>query len=349
MKILKKIRKVIGSMPFAIGVLAALAAACALSSLVTQGQSMEWYTQEYGERTAAVILALHADDAYHSWWFLILTGFLCLSLILCNLIRIKALIRRTKAERENWPGIWGAWVCHLGILLLVIGFSAGQMTQEEYTVYGLPGQTKPLGATGLQVTVDDFRVDWREDGSAGQYTADLTVADTDGRSESGSASVNHPAALHGYDFFQNSAGWAADMTVVKDGEIIQQETLCVQEYTPLKDDPEIVIMLRDFYPNYDAGTGTASPMASTRPDHPGYLYMVFYKGEVRGMNVLEEGDEITIDQEYTVTFSNPCNYTLLMVKRDRFMGLALIGAGVTMAGLVMAFYLRKRREQHGTG
>ncbi|MCR5296121.1 MAG: cytochrome c biogenesis protein ResB [Clostridiales bacterium] len=339
---MKKIRKIIGSMPFAIGVLVALAAACALSSLVTQGQTAEWYTQEYGERMGAVILALHADDAYHSWWFLTLTGFLCLSLILCNLIRVKTLIRRSKNEKGNRAGIWGAWVCHLGILLLVSGFALGQMTQEEYTIYGLPGQTKELGETGVRVQIEDFAIEWREDGSAGQYTAKLTAEDAQGKSESGTASVNHPASLLGYEFYQNSAGWAADLTVVKNGTEIQKETLCVGEFTPLADDPEIVILFRDFYPNYDAESGNASPMASTKPDKPGYLYMVFYQGEVRGMNVLETGDEITIDQEYTVTFSDPSNYTLLMVKRDRFTPLALLGAAVTMAGLVMAFYLRKR-------
>ena len=60
------------------------------------------------------------------------------------------------------------------------------------------------------------------------------------------------------------------------------------------------------------------------------------------MNVLEEGEAITIDGEYTVTFGNPSNYTLLLVKRDRFAWIAMLGAAVTMAGLIMAFYLRKR-------
>ena len=99
MKILKKIRKILGSMPLAITLLVMLAAACAVCSAVPQGQSQEWYASQFGERTAAVIIALHADDAYHSWWFLTLTGFLCLSLILCNLVRVGPLIRRTR-----WKG-----------------------------------------------------------------------------------------------------------------------------------------------------------------------------------------------------------------------------------------------------
>ena len=27
-------------------------------------------------------------------------------------------------------GLWGAWVCHLGILLLILGFALGQMTRQ---------------------------------------------------------------------------------------------------------------------------------------------------------------------------------------------------------------------------
>ena len=62
-------------MPLAITLLVMLAAACGVCSAVPQGQTYEWYASQYGERTAAVIMALHADDAYHSWWFLALSGY----------------------------------------------------------------------------------------------------------------------------------------------------------------------------------------------------------------------------------------------------------------------------------
>ena len=342
MKVLRKIRKFLGSMPLAITLLVLLAAACAVCSTVPQKEAPEWYREQYGERTGSLIIALYADDAYHSGWFIALSGFLCLSLIMCNLTRIKPLIRRTKQGQEGKAGIWGAWVCHLGILLLVIGFTLGQLTQEEYTVSGLPGQTKPLEGTGLNVTIDDFTIDWREDGSVGQYTADVTATDAHGLTEGSRTSVNHPASLFGYSFFQNSAGWAADVKVEKNGTLLQEDTLCVGEYIAMADDPDIVVMLYQFYPNYDGQTGSVKPMASEKPDHPGYLYMVFYRGEMRGMNVLETGEELTIDQEYTVTFSNPSNYTLLVVKRDRFEWFVMVGAALVLAGLIMAFYLRKR-------
>ena len=87
-------------MGFAITLLVVLAAACVVASFVTQGQSAAWYAQVYGEGTAKLIVGLGLDDAFHSWWFLTLTAFLCGNLLLCNLTRLKPLIARTKREAD---------------------------------------------------------------------------------------------------------------------------------------------------------------------------------------------------------------------------------------------------------
>ena len=238
----------------------------------------------------------------------------------------------------NRAGLWGAWICHLGILLLILGFALGQATMKQYTVYALPGQTKDLGDTGLTVTVDDFEVLRTENGSAKQYTAALTVSDpAAGTRESGTASVNAPANLYGYKFFQNSTGWGADVRVLKNGAELQQEALCAGEFFPVKDKPELVIFFQAFYPDYVPQAGSASEELN----NPAYLYQVYYQGQILGMNVLLSGEELTID-EYTVLFGNPRPYTLLAVKRDRFTWLVLLGGLVTLAGLLLAFGLQPR-------
>lgn len=377
-------------MPFAIILLVLLAGTCALGSTLAQGQSYDWYAAQYGERAAGLIMALRLDDAFHSGWFLGLTGVLCLNLILCNLIRLPSLRKRMKAfsdpeaafrapsaaEAEgtgdplavfralhlrepaksaepegtsrlfsagNRIGFWGAWICHLGILLLILGFTLGQLTLEQYTVYALPGQTKPLGETGLSVTVREFRTDRAPDGSVLQYTSSLTVADpAAGTEESAETSVNAPANLYGYKFFQNSTGWGADVRVLKNGEELQTEALCAGEFFGVKDKPELVIFFQAFYPDYVQREGMAPASASEELRNPAYLYQVYYQRQLLGMNILMPGEELTID-EYTVTFDNPRNYTLLAVKKDRFILLALLGGLVTLAGLGIAFYLRPRR------
>ena len=379
----KKIWKFLSSMRFALILLVLLAASCALASLVTQGQSYDWYAARYSERVAAWILAFHLDDAFHSVWFVLLSGFLVLNLLFCNLLRFPALLRRSReavpnpdapsdarAEgvqdpeavfgalglsrirrattpdgRElryaykNRAGLWGAWVCHLGILLLIVAFSLGQATRQEYSVYGVPGQTRAVGDTGLLVTIDDFRVELRDDNSVEQYTAEITVTNADAVQESASVSVNAPARLFGMTFYQNSTGWAANVRITEDGEPLQETVLCAGEYVPVSDKPELVIYFNAFYPDYELVPGEGPRTRSTELNNPGYLYSVYYRGEILGMNILSDGEELTID-EYTVTFSEPQTFTLIQVKRDAFAWLALVGGLIMTLGLFLAFYVQ---------
>ena len=387
---LKKIWKFISSMRFAIVLLLVLALACAASSLITQNQTYAWYSQRYSERTAGLIMALRLDDAFHSPWFIAITAFLCLNLLMCNLLRLPQLIRRTKAEtdpqnalrlpgdvsaqgvsdaegvfqRLRMPkpcrtedgqdalfaarhpvGLWGAWVCHLGILLLILGFGLGQMTQRQYTVYGVPGQIRRVGDTECFLTIDDFRVEKREDGSVAQYTTDITVEDAaSAGSKGGSASisVNHPATLCGMKFYQNATGWAAQVDVYKDGAPIQQEVVCAGDYLSVKDKEGLVVLLNAFYPDYVMTPGVGPSTASDQLNNPAYLYSVYYQGQIVGMNALMAGEEVTIDA-YTVTFSTPQSYTLIQVKVDRFTPLALVGGLVTLLGLLLALYIQPAR------
>ncbi|MGX8699604.1 MAG: cytochrome c biogenesis protein ResB, partial [bacterium] len=208
MTTLKKLWKFLSSMQFALLLLGILAAACALASFITQGLSFEQYAGLYGERAAALILALHLDDAFHSVWFVVMAVFLLGNLMLCNLIRLPALLARTRAHADpekavstpgeftvegvkepealfrklgfasvksgtlpdgrawrfaaqHTAGLWGAWVCHLGIFLLILGFGLGQATYEEHTVYGVAGQTRRLGETPLFVTIEAFVTTYR--------------------------------------------------------------------------------------------------------------------------------------------------------------------------------------------
>lgn len=385
MSIIRKIWNFIRSMQFAIGLLVVLAAVCALGSFITQGQTYDAYAQLYGERTAGAIMALQLDDVFHAWWFVLLTAFLCVNLILCNLVRIPAILKQQKREGDpasafgkegtvcvrgvkdpeglfhalgfhgirkteqglfavkNRAGVWGAWVCHLGILLLILGFGLGQATKEQYTVYGLPGDSMQVGETGYILTIDSFDVGLREDDTVEQYTAGITVRNPkEGQEASASISVNNPATLFGMKYYQNSTGWAADIHITKDGEPLQDEPLIAGHFTAVKDKPDLVIFLSAFYPDYVLDPAEGPMSISSVPNNPAYLYSVYYQGQMLGMNALLESEELTID-EYTVTFDNPRNYTLIQVKKDRFTPLALAGGLVVMLGLVLAFYVQGAR------
>ena len=392
MTVLKKIFKFLSSMTFAIILLVILAAACIGASFITQGQTTAWYAATYSERAAAWITALRLDDAFHSWWFIGISLALCLNLLLCNVIRLPKLIRRTKAENDpeialktetaqraeaiidplpiftrlhlaapkrteidgkavlfsskNRLGLWGAWVCHIGILLLILGFSLGQMTRAEYTVYGVPGQSKRIGDTMLALTIDDFRIGLREDDTVEQYTADITVRDLSGKhgveGQSASVSVNDPADLFGMRFYQNSTGWAARISVTKAGEPLESEIVCVGEGLTMLDNADLVVFFNAFYPDYVFDEQNGPMTRSGALKNPAYLYSIYYQEQPIGMNVLTADETIKVN-DYEIAFAEPQTYTLIQVKQDSFTPVALIGGLLTLIGLFLALYVQPKK------
>ena len=129
------------------------------------------------------------------------------------------------------------------------------------------------------------------------------------------------------------------MTVYKGEKLLQSETLCAGEYRAVKDRPELLVMLRAFYPDYTQDESGMPTSASGQIVDPGYLYMLYYNGELLGMNVLRSDEKITVS-DYTILFSNPRSYTLIQVKHDPFTWLAGLGGVVLLIALYVAFYLR---------
>ena len=240
---------------------------------------------------------------------------------------------------KNRIGLCGAWICHLGILLLIIGFTMGQVTTEEYTVYGVPGQTRPVGDTGYTVTIDDFKVQRSESDTVQQYTTLLTMRDgRTGAQQSASASVNHPAGLFGYRVYQNSVGPAAKVTVKRDGKTAQEEYVCVGEYVYVLNTPLMLYFVQYEDAYYDAGSGKTLP---------GYAYSTYYMGEPERAGVQVEGDTALTYGSVEISFSDPQDYTLLQVKADHFSWLVLLGGVILLAGLALAFFLPMTRVWAG--
>lgn len=374
---IKKGLRFLFSMKFALVILGLFVLVCIGGSVIPQGQIPAVYENSY-PGWSGLILAVGLDDVFHSWWFILLTLLLCGNLLGCNLVHISGIVNRVKAKTRPLPaggeameyagdpekllnemgfrkweptdsgfyairnrmGFWGAWLTHLGIFIIILGFALGQMFTVNYSVFGVPGEEKPVGDTGLLLSIDDFSIALREDDTVEQYTASLTLTDpATGESWSGQSSVNHPWDAHGLRFYQNSTGWAADMTVYKGKELLQSETLCAGEYRAVKDRAELLVMLRAFYPDYTQDESGMPTSASGQIVDPGYLYMLYYNGELLGMNVLRSDEKITVS-DYTILFSNPRSYTLIQVKHDPFTWLAGLGGVVLLIALYVAFYLR---------
>ena len=374
---LKKRLGFLFSMKFALVILVLFVLVCIAGSVIPQGEIQAVYENAY-PGWSGLILAAGLDDVFHSWWFILLTLLLCGNLLGCNLLHLSPIVRKMKQKTRPLPageegipfsgdpdallkemgfrkweqyeqgryairhrvGFLGAWLTHLGILVIIAGFALGQMFTVNYSVFGVPGEEKPIADTGLTLAIDDFSIALREDDTVEQYTASLTLKKGEtGEQWSGQASVNHPWDAGGLRFYQNSTGWAADMAIYKGEALVQAETLCAGEYRAVADLPELVVMFRAFYPDYTQDETGMPTSASGQIVDPGYLYMLYYNGELLGMNVLRSGEKITVS-DYTILFTNPRSYTLIQIKHDPFTSLAGVGGAILLFALFAAFYLR---------
>jgi len=80
--------------------------------------------------------------------------------------------------------------------------------------------------TPYSMTLDSFDVSYvpfgqSGSGQAGDFSANVTIRDTDGGEESGSVRVNHPLGVHGDDIYLLGNGYAPTITVKNaDGEVV---------------------------------------------------------------------------------------------------------------------------------
>ncbi len=244
--------------------------------------------------------------------------------------------QRTEADGKpmlfayrNRAGFWGAWICHIGIILIVLGYALGQMTLFSASVYGTPGQTKPIGGTPYEATITDFAIDRTETGFVEQYTTALTVKNTEtGETQCGTASVNHPAVLCGMKLYQTASGYAAHVTIKSDDEPLDSVDLCVGEELSISFLPGLTLYLDAYEPDHN-GSGRSA-----------FHVLFFHQGQYidLGAEYFAPGGVINLGT-VSIELSGPVDYTVLRVKKDSFAWLVLVGAVLTALGLFAALYL----------
>lgn len=77
--------------------LALVALLCGLSSLIPQGRELPFYAENY-PRAYTLIYRTHFYDVFSSWYFVLLMGLLCLSLLVCS---VRMFQRTLKSSRED--------------------------------------------------------------------------------------------------------------------------------------------------------------------------------------------------------------------------------------------------------
>lgn len=377
------------SMRFGLVLLGLLGLIAVIGSTIPQGQAEYFYLERFSEGKAGLILQLGFDDIYNSLYFRALFAALCVNLLLCSVLRLRAIInsisRITWNEREeridsyslkqiedvdvfaeeklnsfgygkvkkivignknvyfskrHSIGYFGSWLIHLGLLIVIVAYAYGQQGNFTSAVYGVPGTAQALENTGINAVIKDFNVEFRQDGSIQQYYTQLELQDDKGNVlAKDQLFVNKPLRYDGYSFYQTATGWAADITISKNGTTLEEELL-YEGTTYLNEELELALQFNKLYPDY---IQTAGGMAtkSQQPNNPKILYSIFSRGSRVAMNIVSPGEKISW-QEYEFVLKDIDRYTYLQVNRMPGKLAALMGSILILIGLYLAFYLKPK-------
>jgi hypothetical protein len=155
------LRDSLGSFRFAGILLAVIAVAVVVGTVVPQGKAPEVYAERYGE-TAPALVALGITTIFHSAWFGTLLGVLAAGLVLSAVRRFPPTVRT-----------FGFFLCHAGLLLILGGsaasFALAERGRVDLRVGAPPATTATLTESGVRtgeqadlgfaVRLDGFRVD----------------------------------------------------------------------------------------------------------------------------------------------------------------------------------------------
>lgn len=288
---------------------------------------------------AAGSLVSDPGSYFKQLWVIALTAVLCINLILCSVRRLPVAVANYRRASARRLGAFGTWLCHFGMLLVIIGFVSGQFLSKEYVCYGIPESRQPVGDTGLVLQIDAFDVMLRDDYTVEQYTAKLIVTNAAGVSKSGEASVNHPFNAFGYDFYQDSLGWANYIDIYRDNELMRSDIVCVGEYTGPDDRPELQFFFNKFYP--DLAKDENGGLISKTPllNNPASLFTVYYRDQIMGMDITAMNSPVVVN-EYSFVMHDPTQYTLIVIRKDPtalFVGIASV---LMLTGIFASFYYK---------
>lgn len=242
---------------------------------------------------------------------------------------------------KNKAGYFGSWLLHLGILLIIIYYAYGHITYYSESIYGIPGTIQQLKGTEYKVKINDFKIDYDDNGVIQQYTSNIEFLDDTGESlKSAYTALNKPMRFEGYAVYQTAYGWASGCNVTIAGKNILEDVIYEKTSLNLPHD-NITIYFNAFYPDFVASSQGFTTV-SDQLNNPVVLYSLFYRGEIVKMDIVPMGEVVKWNQ-YEFVLHSPERYTYLDINRMKGQIGAAIGALSLTIGIILVFYLKPNK------
>jgi cytochrome c biogenesis protein len=255
------------------------------------------------------------------------------------------------ADRHRWTRL-ATLLTHAGLILFLVAAAATSLLGDEAGLVVAEGDSltvQPIGTPDLLVVKNlGFEAPGLETGQAADFTTDLAVYQGGVEIARKVIRVNDPLSVAGYTFHQNGFGPAPDL-VIRDrtsgallwsGPVVLTDQVAglpygitavpgrdagLQVILDRADDGSAVILVLPY-----RVTGTAADGSPVTED--------------LGALALAPGESGTTPAiDFVVGFREVSEYTLLIAKHDPGQGIVWVAFGLLIVGLVVTFYLPRRR------
>ncbi|NLV17587.1 MAG: cytochrome c biogenesis protein ResB [Syntrophomonadaceae bacterium] len=270
--------------------------------------------------------------------FKLLLLLLLLNMSLCTVKRFRQTSRilLSKTGSRVWFRNLGSLLLHLGILLVLIGGIIYSIHGQQERIHLLPGQQVDISRVlnienPFTLRLEEFRIEFNEDGSTSQYISEVTILEQGKKTGQAAISVNHPLNYQGVKAYQTSFGYRVHAEYTENGEKKSSGFLEGAWLNP--DGTDRRVKIYKYIPDFDPERGMNS--VTLRPDNPQVIFSVYEDDNVLGIGAAKFNDPVRIDENVYVSFTGVESYTILDVKYDPGLPLALAGGMLLALGICL--------------
>ncbi len=299
-------------------------------------------------KTGLVLLALIAlasvlgslilpDVFFRSVIFNVLLTLLILNMLLCTAKRIVRFHwREYTLNKIRFVRQLGILLLHWGIIMIFTGAAFYLEFGQSEILKLSEGETADISklisaAKPFSIQLEQFLVTYNDNGSASQYYSNILILAV--QKEKACISVNNPLVYGNVKAYQESYGNKVNITINDQGKKKVEHSLDEGQTFAVPGTEKTVKLFR-YVPNFDENFGMESK--SQRPDNPRVIFSVYEKGKLLGVGVAKIGETINLDNGVTVIFTGIIPYTVLKLKYDPGLPVTAVGGILFMLGVFMA-------------
>ncbi len=231
----------------------------------------------------------------------------------------------------------GSSITHLGIIIIILGGFLGNIFAQEGFFNMIPGDVKAFDDYGFSLGLDDFYLEFREDGTVEQYVSELSIYENGNKIDERKMWVNKPLSHNKLDFLQSNFGWVSNLQIMDKNNQVLGEKLLKNGQQYFYQPKHITIYLYGFYPDFHLTKGGEPFTMTERLRNPHFAVVLYHLEDYIDSYIVEPGQPI-LYEDIEIGLVDPTLYTGISYRQDFGYIFVLIGSAILLFGLLLSFY-----------